>query len=493
MLRANPPRRKTHLSLSLSLSLSLFVFAALILSLCPTSVLAANYIAPWTEAGDASNHLSDLTISGATSDNTNAGVLYWEYAATQTLTGYGAPWTENGDLQNVGASWAPTGVTDSNSSTGKLWFRASAGDPETAIYLYKTNTCSALVAHSNSVWPDGTTATFSADEGSGIAGTVSVTNGATTGCNSSSWIQGTATYDTSVTVSAYKDSAKTQLVAQGTASAFGSVTLTAQNGSGLSGSVTAASAGTDTDSGNTLTGTLEDLTAPTPVSIVASATSGGATITWETVESGSSRVEYGLTDAYGTSTAETDTSPRQTSHSVTLSALSSCTTYHYRVKSTDASTNEGVSSDQTFQTSGCSTGAGGSATYWRRLYEDGLASPDFVEWWEGTSGQTASSISQAPTPASSSSVSSASSSLNPYRLLRSSAETTLPPPSFGGTSSASSASLVPSHSASSGPSAVSFSRSQRICARVNKWIPPSSPRHSIILRRIKTWLGITCG
>jgi hypothetical protein len=55
--------------------------------------------------------------------------------------------------------------------------------------------------------------------------------------------------------------------------------------------------------------------------------------------------------AYGTTTSETDTSPRVTSHSVTINSLSSSTTYHFRLNSTDASTNNGQSSDQTFVTS----------------------------------------------------------------------------------------------------------------------------------------------
>jgi hypothetical protein len=69
-------------------------------------------------------------------------------------------------------------------------------------------------------------------------------------------------------------------------------------------------------------------------------------------------VEYGLTNAYGTSTAETDTSPRVTSHSVLISSLTCATTYHYRVKSKDAPGNTGVSSDGTFQTGTC----GGTGT-----------------------------------------------------------------------------------------------------------------------------------
>ncbi len=96
-----------------------------------------------------------------------------------------------------------------------------------------------------------------------------------------------------------------------------------------------------------------DETPPTISSVVSNSINPGATITWTTNESSSSKVDYGLTNSYGSSTTEADTSTRVTSHSVTLSGLFSCTTYHYRVRSKDAATNEVVGTDNTFITSGC--------------------------------------------------------------------------------------------------------------------------------------------
>jgi LysM repeat protein len=97
-----------------------------------------------------------------------------------------------------------------------------------------------------------------------------------------------------------------------------------------------------------------DLTAPTITSTGTTTISTEATITWITNEDSSSKVDYGLTNSYGSSTAETDTSTRVSSHSVTLSGLTgNCTTYHYRVRSKDAAGNEAVGSDNTFSTSGC--------------------------------------------------------------------------------------------------------------------------------------------
>ena len=77
------------------------------------------------------------------------------------------------------------------------------------------------------------------------------------------------------------------------------------------------------------------------------------TITWTTSETASSLIEYGLTSSYGSSTPETNISPRVTSHSVTISGLPACTSYHYRIHSVDNASNKAISSDQTFTTSGC--------------------------------------------------------------------------------------------------------------------------------------------
>lgn len=100
-----------------------------------------------------------------------------------------------------------------------------------------------------------------------------------------------------------------------------------------------------------------DTNAPSFSSTSASATTDGAVIVWTTNEDSSSKVNYGLTDSYGSSTSETDTGTRVTSHSVTLSGLLSCTVYHYQTQSTDAYTNTGTGDDKTFITSGCTGNA----------------------------------------------------------------------------------------------------------------------------------------
>lgn len=82
-----------------------------------------------------------------------------------------------------------------------------------------------------------------------------------------------------------------------------------------------------------------------------------AAITWTTDKQASTQVAYGPTNSYGSLTTETDTSPRLTGHSVTLSGLVACTLYHYRVVSADSVGNVGHSSDASFITTGCAGSA----------------------------------------------------------------------------------------------------------------------------------------
>ncbi len=114
-----------------------------------------------------------------------------------------------------------------------------------------------------------------------------------------------------------------------------------------------AGVGTSSDA-TTTTSALPDLTLPQLTSITANPNSSSATITWTTDKLSSSKVNYGLTSTLNNSTPEIDTSTRVQSHSVTISNLVSCTTYHYSVYSADALANTATSSDATFTTSGCS-------------------------------------------------------------------------------------------------------------------------------------------
>ncbi len=137
------------------------------------------------------------------------------------------------------------------------------------------------------------------------------------------------------------------------------VTSHSQSLSGLSASTTyhyrvksRDAAGNLATSGDfTFTTSAAPDTTPPVISAVTSSdiSSSGATITWTTNEASDTQVEYGPTAGYGTST--TLNTSKVTSHSQSLSGLSASTTYHYRVKSKDASANLATSGDFTFTTS----------------------------------------------------------------------------------------------------------------------------------------------
>ncbi|QEL25118.1 PKD domain-containing protein [Bosea sp. F3-2] len=104
-----------------------------------------------------------------------------------------------------------------------------------------------------------------------------------------------------------------------------------------------------------------DTTAPTiSAQTATNITGNSAQITWTSNEVATSRVEYGLTTNYGTTTTLDPT--LVTAHSVALSGLASNTTYNYRVRSIDAAGNEAISANSTFKTAAASDATPPSAT-----------------------------------------------------------------------------------------------------------------------------------
>jgi phosphodiesterase/alkaline phosphatase D-like protein len=102
---------------------------------------------------------------------------------------------------------------------------------------------------------------------------------------------------------------------------------------------------------NEVSKTFADTTPPVISAIAAGSISSiSAAIIWTTNEPATSIVEYGTTTAYGSSTALN--SALVISHSATLNGLTASTTYHYRVKSADATGNLAISGDNTLSTSG---------------------------------------------------------------------------------------------------------------------------------------------
>lgn len=113
--------------------------------------------------------------------------------------------------------------------------------------------------------------------------------------------------------------------------------------------------GTDTITVNV---TITERNPPVISAIEAEASgTGAAIITWSTNEAASTKVSYGLASTHMSTTSETDTAPRTTSHSRTITGLLSCTTYRYEVISRDAALNTATGSVKTFITGGCAGSA----------------------------------------------------------------------------------------------------------------------------------------
>jgi hypothetical protein len=88
---------------------------------------------------------------------------------------------------------------------------------------------------------------------------------------------------------------------------------------------------------------------PPVISSIASSTAATtATVTWSTDENATSKVAYGATSSYGSATSSVSL---VTSHSVVVTGLTSASTYHFAVVSTDSVGNTATSSDHTFVTS----------------------------------------------------------------------------------------------------------------------------------------------
>ena len=104
-----------------------------------------------------------------------------------------------------------------------------------------------------------------------------------------------------------------------------------------------------TSGDKTFTTSAPDKTPPRISSVAVSSITGRqATISWTTNEASNSQVKYGLTSAYGNNSNLN--AGLMLKHSQVLHGLSAGNTYHYRVKSRDASGNLATSADFTFRT-----------------------------------------------------------------------------------------------------------------------------------------------
>ena len=113
-------------------------------------------------------------------------------------------------------------------------------------------------------------------------------------------------------------------------------TTAAANGSHTLAAVASDAAGNTTTV--SISVTVSNVIAPPVISAVsANPTASGATITWTSSTPSDSQVAYGATSAYGSVSPLNST--LVTSHSVTLTALTASTTYHYQVRSRDSQGN----------------------------------------------------------------------------------------------------------------------------------------------------------
>jgi peroxiredoxin len=103
---------------------------------------------------------------------------------------------------------------------------------------------------------------------------------------------------------------------------------------------------------------------------VSNITDTAVTISWSTDQPGTSQIEYGATNSYGSSS--TLDQKLATSHNATLSGLQPAASYHFKVISQDGSGNEAASQDQTFTTISMVQTSTETGT------EVGMRAPDFT-------------------------------------------------------------------------------------------------------------------
>jgi hypothetical protein len=129
---------------------------------------------------------------------------------------------------------------------------------------------------------------------------------------------------------------------------------------------------------------------PLQISAVqATPSSTSAVITWQTNNAANSRVDYGLTTSYGSAASDPGS---VTSHSLTLSGLTSSTTYHYNVTSVDGNAQTASSADATFTTT-----AAAPALQLSAVQAGGITSSSAVITWQ-TNNTANSRVDYGTTP-----------------------------------------------------------------------------------------------
>lgn len=141
---------------------------------------------------------------------------------------------------------------------------------------------------------------------------------------------------------------KNQTTSRGTWVLLGTYTMNAGTGNYVRVTNVGSSGNVAADAVRFYSASSTDTTAPTISAVTSTPSMSSAVISWTTNEYSTSQVEYGPTVSYGSQTA---LDPAMvTSHSVTVTGLSSSSTYHFRVKSKDAGSNTAVSTNYTLVT-----------------------------------------------------------------------------------------------------------------------------------------------
>lgn len=259
----------------------------------------------------------------------------WDIATTTNLTLNANAST----IKIIGASTATSTFVGGGMTYNNLWFARGTGtgaNVVTGSNTFNDFKDNGSAAHSIK-FTAGTTQTVSTFTVSGTSGNVITING-----------DSTATTATHALVKTGGGTiASDYLNIQHSVATPANTWYAGTNSTDNQATATAGSGWTFTD--------VPDTTAPVISSVIPSSiASTSAAISWTTDEVASSFVDLGfVSNSYSWSTPESDTSPRVASHLLTLNNLLACTVYHYRVRSTDASSNAATSTDSMFATSSC--------------------------------------------------------------------------------------------------------------------------------------------
>jgi chitinase len=311
------------------MALTLLMTAQLAIA-TPVNTTAANFI----NAGAATTNNRTVTLAISATDTVGV-VAYRPSESSTNPTAATTGWITVTSTTAYSANVSFTLTSSNGTKTVYVWFKDAAGnvsarvsDTITLDTTAPTNTTAANFINAGAAATNSITVTLaiSATDAMGVTAYRPSTSSTTPTAATSGWITVTSTTSYSANVS---------------------FTLTSSNGTKT------VYVWFKDAAGNVSTGTSDTITldtvAPTlstgPTSSVI--TASGATIAWTTNEASNTQVDYGLTTSYGSSAT---TATLTTSHSQALTGLTAATTYHYRVKSTDAAGNLFTGTDNTFIT-----------------------------------------------------------------------------------------------------------------------------------------------